>query len=311
MEELSYAPAISPRYSSAATIVGDELYIFGGRGNKQGKQEFNSYFYYELCAINLKTGKSRTLWKKERTTDILLMASSMYFEPSDSSFYAVSMEDGGTLWKVMMNDSVWIEISKPIHNDLPYQDCDFSFYSSPSHNKLYLVIDKILSDRTHDVAIYSINTPLLNDSEIAQLPEEASLPLWLWVLVGVIILIIAVVLFKVRRGTKKGNVNVVVGDSQDLIPTIVNEDEEKDVAEEVIVEPFFDRTRSAISLLGTFNVHDKEGNDITGAFTPRLKNLLILLVLHTEKVNGEFRLKNSQVYCGPTKKKNQLVTTVM
>lgn len=49
------------------------------------------------------------------------------------------------------------------------------------------------------------------------------------------------------------------------------------------VEKFFDRSRSAISLLGTFNVRDKDGNDITGAFTPRLKSLLVLLVLYTEK----------------------------
>ena len=46
---------------------------------------------------------------------------------------------------------------------------------------------------------------------------------------------------------------------------------------------YFDRSHSAISLLGTFNVRDKEGQDITPLFTSRLKNLLILLVLYTEK----------------------------
>ena len=34
------------------------------------------------------------------------MASSMYFEPSDSSFYAVALKDGGVLWKVSMKDTV-------------------------------------------------------------------------------------------------------------------------------------------------------------------------------------------------------------
>ena len=58
------------------------------------------------------------------------MASSMYFEPSDSSFYAVALKDGGVLWKVSMKDTVWTEVSKPIHNDVVHQDCDFSFYSS-------------------------------------------------------------------------------------------------------------------------------------------------------------------------------------
>ena len=43
------------------------------------------------------------------------------------------------------------------------------------------------------------------------------------------------------------------------------------------------RSRASISLLGCFNVRDKDGNDITSNFTPRLKHLLILLILYTEK----------------------------
>lgn len=280
VEEVACTPVISPRYSSAAAIVGDELYIFGGRGNKQGKQEFNAHFYYELCAINLKTGKSRSVWKKKQATDVLLMASSMYFEPSDSSFYAVSMKGGGSLWKVFMNDSAWVEISKPIHNDLVYQDCDFSFYSSPTHHKLYLVMDKILSDRTHDVAIYSINTPLLNDNEIAQTVNKDSASVWLWWACGILLLGGAVFLFyRIKCSRKKVEFEDTKENNTQVAVLSVNET----VEEVAVVEKYFDRSRSAISLLGTFNVRDKDGNDITGAFTPRLKSLLILLVLYTEK----------------------------
>lgn len=283
VEEVTYTPAITPRYSSAAAIVGDELYIFGGRGNKQGKQEFSAYFYYELCAINLKTGKSRKLWEKKEATDALLMASSMCFEPSDSSFYAVCMKDGGTLWKISMNDSVWAEVSKPIQNELVHQDCDFSFYSSPVHHKLYLVMDKILTDRTHDVAIYSINTPLLNDNEIAQTVNKTSVPVWLWWLCGIILLatVVAFLFHRIRRIKSSTD---AAADNAGPVTAVTHEEPGKEATEEVVVaEKFFDRTRSAISLLGTFNVRDKEGNDITGAFTPRLKSLLIVLVLYTEK----------------------------
>ena len=30
---------------------------------------FNAHFSYELCAINLKTGKSRSVWKKKQSTE--------------------------------------------------------------------------------------------------------------------------------------------------------------------------------------------------------------------------------------------------
>ena len=64
--------------------------------------------------------------------------------------------------------------------------------------------------------------------------------------------------------------------------------QEKDTIQEtdaVSVKPtnYYDRSRASISLCGCFNVRDKDGNDITSNFTPRLKHLLILLILYTEK----------------------------
>ena len=82
LEQVIYARPLYPRYSAAMTIVGDELYIFGGRGNKYGKQELSSHFYLGLCAINLKNNRSRIVWQKYMSPeDGTLMASSMYFEP--------------------------------------------------------------------------------------------------------------------------------------------------------------------------------------------------------------------------------------
>ena len=52
---------------------------------------------------------------------------------------------------------------------------------------------------------------------------------------------------------------------------------------EHVIELYFDRNKSAISLLGTFNVRDKDGKDITCLFSPRLKSFLILLILYSEK----------------------------
>ena len=95
----------------------------------------------------------------------------MYFEPADSSFYAVSTDNGGTLWKISMKSPVYTEVSKPINNRLDYQDCDFNLYYSPTHRKLFLVLDKILNNRTHDIKIYSINMPLVNEEDIRQ-PEN-------------------------------------------------------------------------------------------------------------------------------------------
>lgn len=299
LEKIDYEPLLNPRYSSAITVVGDELYILGGRGNKYGKQELVSHFYTELCAIDLKKKKSRVVWRRQQTDAYMLMASSMYFEPSDSSFYAVSLKDGGILWKVSMKDTTWTAVSIPIHNRVIHQDCDFSFYSSPSCNKLFLVMDKILTDRTHDVSIYSINTPLMSQADIMQVVEDTSvaIQMWYWIVAGFLSLlgVGSFLYYRIVEHKKEEPLSVVTTDSvkEELAANDNNVENENlelkvEAGDERIpvlrpIENYFDRSRSAISLLGTFNVRDKDGNDITSNFTPRLKSLLVLLILYTEK----------------------------
>lgn len=282
VEQIEYERPIYPRYSAAMTVVGDELYIFGGRGNKYGKQELSTHYYWGLCAINLRTKQSRIVWQKDNpNTGGTIMASSMYFEPSDSTFYAVSTNKGGVLWKISMKDSVYTEVSKPIYNESTYQDCDFSLYTSPSHGKLFLVLDKILSDHTHDVAIYSINMPLVNEMDIRQsTAEEDTGNYWYIYVIGILLLLAAggFIFYRLTGNNKK---QLEQSAEPKMVPKKEIIQDEKNVFTETA--NYYDRSRASISLLGCFNVRDKDGNDITSNFTPRLKHMLILLILHTEK----------------------------
>ena len=305
LEQVEYERPLYPRYSAAMAIVGDELFVFGGRGNKYGKQELSTHFYFGLCAINLKTNQSRMVWQRNSPQeDGTLMASSMYFEPSDSSFYAVSMSKGGVLWKISMKDSVYTEVSKPIYNESNYQDCDFSLYSSPAHGKLFLVLDKILNDHTHNVYIYSINMPLVNEGDIRQSANTTIVNGHKYLYItGIISLLVAagMMFYRSRCSNRKDKtitikeieeVPVIIGHhntpEQPLIAgqhTIMQEKGNIQETDAVSAKTtnYYDRSRASISLCGCFNVRDKDGNDITSNFTPRLKHLLILLILYTEK----------------------------
>lgn len=303
IEQVEYERPLYPRYSAAMAIVGDELYIFGGRGNKYGKQELSSHYYWGLCAINLKNKQSRIVWQKNQPQEEgTIMASTMYFEPSDSSFYAVSTNKGGVLWKISMKDSVYSEVSKPIYNESTYQDSDFSLYTSPSHGKLFLVLDKILSNHTHELAIYSINMPLVNEVNIRQSTAGESINnRWYLYAIGILLLLVLAgfVLYRFKYNgknkkapaTKKGTEKTVATtgkvQSQSDVPEskTIPKKEWMQESETIFTETvnYYDRSRASISLLGCFNVRDKDGNDITSNFTPRLKHLLILLILYTEK----------------------------
>lgn len=303
IEQVEYERPLYPRYSAAMAIVGDKLYIFGGRGNKYGKQELSSHYYWGLCAINLKNKQSRIVWQKNQPQEEgTIMASTMYFEPSDSSFYAVSTNKGGVLWKISMKDSVYSEVSKPIYNESTYQDSDFSLYTSPSHGKLFLVLDKILSNHTHELAIYSINMPLVNEVDIRQSTAGESINnRWYLYAIGILLLLVLAgfVLYRFKYNgknkkapaTKKGTEKTVATtgkvQSQSDVPEskTIPKKEWMQESETIFTETvnYYDRSRASISLLGCFNVRDKDGNDITSNFTPRLKHLLILLILYTEK----------------------------
>ena len=303
IEQVEYERPLYPRYSAAMAIVVDELYIFGGRGNKYGKQELSSHYYWGLCAINLKNKQSRIVWQKNQPQEEgTIMASTMYFEPSDSSFYAVSTNKGGVLWKISMKDSVYSEVSKPIYNESTYQDSDFSLYTSPSHGKLFLVLDKILSNHTHELAIYSINMPLVNEVDIRQSTAGESINnRWYLYAIGILLLLVLAgfVLYRFKYNgknkkapaTKKGTEKTVATtgkvQSQSDVPEskTIPKKEWMQESETIFTETvnYYDRSRASISLLGCFNVRDKDGNDITSNFTPRLKHLLILLILYTEK----------------------------
>lgn len=306
VEQVEYEHPSYPRFSAAMAVIGDELYIFGGRGNKYGKQVLTSEYFYGLCSVNLKTRQSRQVWKRLQAKENTIMASSMYFEPSDSSFYAVSMEKGGILWKVSIKDTVCTEVSKPIANLSNYQDLDFCLYASSTHGKLFLVMDKILSDHSHDLAIYSINMPLVDKVDILQaVPCKAASgnSWWLW-LTGGLLLLAAGLLFTLRRTRKENHTVSAPVAPEPIEPEASREDPEAQAtstpatpqassADETILlvetpavphpTSYYDRSRASISLLGSLNVRDKQGNDITTSFTPRLKHLLILLVLYTEK----------------------------
>ena len=52
-------------------------------------------------------------------------------------------------------------------------------------------MDKILTDRTHDVSIYSINTPLMSQADIMQVVEDTSvaIQMWYWIVAGFFVVV--------------------------------------------------------------------------------------------------------------------------
>lgn len=279
--ECPYTPSIDPRTSAASAIVGDDLYIFGGRGNSSGRQELPSRYYYDLYAINLKTMKSRKIWEIPEVQDPFLQASTMYYIPEDSAFYVATTDKGGILIKLSVKEPKWEYVSKGINTEFIYKDMVFNLYYAPKFNKMYMLIDKRLNDTnlSHDLTIYSIDCPLLENNQIEQVLEKH----WyenkavLFTLIIVLIILVLLIGIKIYR-KRTTDPNIHPAKTQQEVDNEISLP--KDKIEE---KKYFDRSKAAISLLGGFNVKDKNGKDITANFTPRAKSLLVILLLYSEK----------------------------
>lgn len=282
IEKCNYQPKISPRCASASALVGNKLYIFGGFGNNSGKQELPCTYYYDLQVINLETMTSQKIWSVDSVKNNFLMASTMYFNSQDSSFYAASTEYGGMLIKISLNEPRWKYVSKSIFKHLIFKDFTFEFYQASKFDRMYLVLNKQMNDGAHHVEIYSIECPLYDDNVTQQshfldsVPSNIHTINWCLSVAAIAIFIFFLLRWKYKRGEEKcseyPNVEMQCDTGTDSYL------QTESMKKESYLPP-----KSSIYILGKFCVIDKEGNDITTLFTPRTKSLLVLLLLYSEK----------------------------
>lgn len=168
---------------------------------------------------------------------------------------------------------------------------------------------------------YPFRDVLLYDSFMPSSRKGSGVSIWWWIAAGVLIVlggISAYVIARKRRTPKTEHIEAVAPSEEVAatattpLPTETAMQSEEEKQEETEQRPendpeqepddaeqeattimeeaetehttvHFDRTNSAVSLLGTFSVMDKEGTDITTKFTSRIKDLMILLILQGEK----------------------------
>ncbi|GAB6010666.1 Kelch repeat-containing protein [Viscerimonas tarda] len=267
--------SITPRYSSASAIVGDKLYIFGGKGSESGKQELNPHLYFDLYSVDLKTNETTQLWQMHTDTQYM-PCGNMIFNPKDSCFYVLVSLGNGTLYKISMASPEITAVSNSLGQSI---ESDFPFYTlfySPNQEKLYALLCRNFNSGNADIFFYEINFPPISQSSSKQqLPFSQKTSTVVIAIIACISLLLGFVVVYFIKNKKKLKASVVkspiVTDQNVSIDAIHSE-----------TEHFFDRTNQCISLLGGFNVVDKNKTNITPNFTPILKSLLLLILLNSD-----------------------------
>ncbi|NDV60347.1 hypothetical protein [Bacteroides sp. 519] len=275
---------ISPRYSSGTTLIDNTLYIFGGRGNKSGRQELFPKNFYDFYAVNLQTNQINKLWDIESVEGgDFIPSENLIYDPEKNCFYMFTIQAGGTLMKITTNTPGFELMSLPIEMDIEAQFLYSNLYYSPSQKKLFVFVNLTDVNNNAKISIYSINYPPVAINELLQtVPVASKSNSLLPFIIAIVVFIVAfagIYWSKKHKKRKKEPVTVY----EEEVTTEVIEVKTKKEKEETILVPSYDFTKSCICFLGGFHVRDKNGEDITSIFTPTLKALLILLVLYTEE----------------------------
>jgi DNA-binding transcriptional activator of the SARP family len=283
----STLPDISPRYAASGVIVDNTLYLFGGRGNKSGRQELSPKNVYDFYAVNLITEQVNKLWEDESITEEFFPGENMVFDSIRNCFYVYATKEGGMLMKINRSGKVRLEqVSFPIGENLSSHYLYTNLYFSPEKKKFYALVNKINTDKSAELTIYSLNYPPVSvsvneNNESEEVKPESPFPFSTTLFIVFGLALSGMIIYYIIKKYKKepimsqdrvGNTEIRT-EKEEIIPVIPEKGDTN----------YYDFTHSSICFLGGFLVSDKHGQNITGQFTPMLKLLLVLLILHTIK----------------------------
>ena len=271
---------IYPRYlSGLGKIDDDRVLIFGGYGSTSGNQTLFPKNYYDCYIVNLKEKEIKKLWELNIADNNFVVSNSLIVDSINNCFYSLCFpqQEFSTYLQLYR-----FSMEKP-HCDILADSIPFSFHDIQSYcdlylnnrtNKLYAITySPLVANSASSVSIYSLAYPPLSKADLFQNNVKKQYRK-LTALAGMIFLLCLLGGFFIfaKKIKMKNNKSIdIIQETEDFEPVVgikpVNIRDEK----------------QSIFLFGGFQVMDKNGQDITGDFTPLLKQLFIIILLNTLK----------------------------
>jgi DNA-binding SARP family transcriptional activator len=294
--------SIPPRYLAASGVRSsrNEVLIFGGYGSMTGKQELLPKSFYDLYSFNLKNHEVKKIWElhtKENSEDIVF-SNSMVINEKDSCFYVLSFPKNKfenfiklRSYSLTKPESTLLADSIPFrfHDEHSFSDL---FFSKPGKELIAVTVHK--ENEHYKVDIYSINYPPLNAHDVLQTPKVTPTRASVYYYIAIICAFAFLAIYLLIRKLQLKKTKQEVISNEDIAIQIPND-------REILRELSEEKPLSTINLFGGFQVFDKSGQDITGKFTSTLKELFVLILLHSVKYEKGISTTVLQEYLWPDK----------
>lgn len=288
--------AITPRFFSATgpSDRQDELLLFGGYGNESGKQVVGGRQYYDLYRLNLRTHTVRKCWQISPPPGLVFVpANNLVLSPDKQYFYALCYphEQAHTelkLYRFALKDGAFEQVSAPIAMASMRIESDVNLFFSRKTGEFFCTVQEFADRSSSTIKVYSLEAPPVTTTAYLASLQRPSTPnravLFALLLAGLIgggATVWILVRWKRRRV-----VEVMVAEPEPAPPAPVG---------------------NKIFLLGEFAVFDRKGNNITHLFSPKIKQLFVLILFHSIDGKGIVSRKVSARLWpekDPTKTKN-------
>jgi DNA-binding SARP family transcriptional activator len=271
-DSTDYSVHIPPRYLAAAGHLNEkEALIFGGYGSPTGKQGINPQYYYDLYKWNLESGGIEKLRDISVEKHPFTPVADLVVSEEGKHFYTLIYKNTNyntslRLVKIGIEDNSFVEYQDTI----PYNFLDTHSWAGLLHNPLNSTL--LAVTRTENVLeIYERSFPPILVSEAIQVKEgnfSGITKIVVALFAGGILLLLVRIFFGKRKQVAIVDVQTVGQETE--VPL-----EEKPIP--APTQPF--RDGASINLMGGFQVKGEDGKDITGQFTPTLKQLFLLIYL--------------------------------
>jgi DNA-binding SARP family transcriptional activator len=298
----SRGDSLIPRYLAAAgaTGTGDYVYIVGGYGSSSGQQILNPRNLYDMMRFDVRTKTFKKLFELSPIPEDFAFANSLIIDQKNRSYYGLIFNNAKYHSDLqLIKGSLDGPTYQAVGNKIPYLFHDIEsftdLYYSPAGDRFVAVV--FFTDSTSPrptrtyVHLYSLDGP--PEPYLAETPVIGPAPHggfhdYIWYLLLPLLLIAGGGLYMFGRSRRKSMVSPagerhaaagsVTAVTDPLPPASPLASGKREPVEPAIV-------RASIFLFGDLQVFDAEGEDLTKQFSPLLKQLFLLILLHSLKNN--------------------------
>jgi len=240
------------------------ILIFGGFGSTTGNQGINPKHFYDLYTLDLRDKNIKKIREIKGRSTPFAPAANAIITNDKSSFYTLIFNNINYNTHLQLAEiGIDKEEFRVYKDSIPYNFLDTESWAglflNSSESKLIAIT------RTDSlIEIYQqAYPPLLKNEAMQPTKDKSSKSTLLFFVIGITLIVGGIIVYK--RYGKKSLIPKPIEDHKITIP----------VKSTVVIK----KKVTSIILMGGFQIFDNKGDDITGLFTPTIKQLFLLIYL--------------------------------